>query len=270
MRTIPLLAALLTVACNIHFAFGQSGQQESSKSDPHLAVGRLVANGESRIPIGENRLLTYKLEEVDLQKPLEFVIRGKTHRLSTVLRLTITSESIQGAHTIWVDDAALPRVFGLGAHAIGTFIYDRSILRDGAEISVSDSKEFITLPERLRLPEEFRSTIEPLIEEGNAIVGIHSLLRIAGSVRRPMIQIEMRTDRPFPVRSAALQVQIGKESFIAGGSGSAAGVFLTREQFARLKNGAELIAFYNSPDRNGALAKDIWYFGRLNKSMLDR
>jgi len=270
MRTISLLAALLAVACNTHFVFGQSAQQESTKSDPHLAAGRLVANGESRTPIGENRLLTYKLEEVDLQKPLEFEIRGKTHHLTTVLRLTITSESIQGAHTIWIDDAALPRVFGLGAHAIGTFIYDRSILRDGAEISVSDSREFVTLPERLKLPKEFGSTIEPLIEDGNAIVGIHSLVRIAGSVRRRMIEIEMRTNRAFPIRNAELQVQIGRESFMAGGAGSTAGVFLTPEQFARLKDGAEVIAFYNSPDRSGALAKEIWYFGRLNKRMLDR
>jgi hypothetical protein len=270
MRTIRLLAALLIVALNMHLSMGQSAQQESTKNDPHFSAGRLVANGESKTPIGENKLLTYRLEEVDLQKPLGFEIRGKTHHLSTVLRLTITSESISGAHTIWIDDAALPRVFGLGAHAIGTFIYDRSILRDGAEISVSDSREFVTLPERLRLPKELLSTIEPLSEEGNSIVGIHSLLRIAGSVRRPMIQIEMRTNRPFIARNALLQAQIGKQIFMAGGAGRAAGVFLTPEQFAQLKDGAEVIAFYNSPDRSGALAKEIWYFGRLNKRMLDR
>lgn len=85
-----------------------------------------------------------------------------------------------------------------------------------------------------------------------------------------MIQIEMRTDRPFPIRNAALQVQIGKRSFVAGGAGPAAGVFLTPEQFAQLKDGAEVIAFYNYPDRSGAFAKEIWYFGPLNKSMLDR
>jgi len=270
MRTIPLLAFLPTVAFNMHLAIGQSAQQESTKSDPHLAAGRLMANGESRTRIGDSKLLTYKLEEVDLPKPLEFEIRGKTQHLTTVVRLTITSESISGAHTIWIDDAALPRVFGLGAHAIATLIYDRSILRHGAEISVSDSREFVTLPERLRLPKELLSTIEPLSEEGNSIVRIHSLLRIAGSVRRPMIQIEMRTNRAFPIRNAELQVQIGRESFMAGGAGSTAAVFLTPEQFARLKDGAEVIAFYNSPDRSGALAKEIWYFRRLNKRMLDR
>ena len=268
------VAAMLTVAFNINFAVGQSALQESTKNDPHLATGRLVANGESRTPIGENKLLTYKLEEVGLQNPLDFEIRGKKHHLTSVLRLTITSESIQGAHTIWIDDAALPRVFGLGAHAIGTFIYDRSILRNGAEISVSDSREFVTLPERLRLPKEFSAAIPPLVEEGNSIVGIHSALRIIGSVRQPLIQIEMRTDRPFPVRNAALQLQIGKQFFLneLGGDSSGRGltVSLSPKAFADLKDGAEVIAFFNSPDRSGAFAKEIWYFGRLNKSMLDR
>src|SRR5437879_86055 len=212
MRRIHVLAALLSVALNINFAFGQSAQPESTKNDPHLATGRLVAKGENKSPFGLNRLLTYKLEEVDLLNPIDLEIRGKKHHLSTVLRLTITSESISGAHTIWIDDASLPGVFGLG-NAIGVFIYDRSILRDGAEIAVSDSREFVTLPERLRLPTEFRSTIEPLIEEGNSIVGIHSALRIIGSTRQRLIQIEMRTERTFPVRNAALQLQIGKQFF---------------------------------------------------------
>jgi hypothetical protein len=227
MRRVRVIAALLTVAFNIHLSIGQSAQQESTKNDPHLSAGRLVANGESKAPIGENKLLTYKLEEVDLQKPLEFKIRGKTHRLSTALRLTITSESISGAHTIWIDDAALPRVFGLGAHAIATFIYDPSILRDGAEISVSDSREFVTLPERLRLPKEFLSTIESLNEEGNSIVGIRSALRIIESARQPLIQIEMRTQRPFPVRNAALQLQVGKQVFLNELGGDATGQSLT-------------------------------------------
>jgi len=269
-----LLTALLTVALNINFAFGQSAQQESNKNDPHLATGRLVAKGESKTPIGSDRLLTYKLEEVDLANPIDLEIRGKRQHLTTVLRLTVTSESIQGAHTIWIDDAALPRVFGLGANAIGVFIYDRSILRDGAEISVSDGREVVTLPERLRLPKEFSATIQPLVEEGNSIVGIHSGLRIVGSVRQPLIQIEMRTDRPFPVRNAALELQIGKRFFQneLGGdpSGRTLTLSLTAKAFGELKDGAEVVAFFNSPDRSGASAKEIWYFGRLNKSLLDK
>lgn len=273
MRTVPLLAAVVTVAFNMHLSIGQPAQQESTRNDPHLSAGKLVANGESRSPMGDSKLLTYKLEEVDLSNPMDFEIRGKRHHLTTVLRLTITSESISGAHTIWIDDAALPRVFGLGAHAIATFIYDRSILRDGAEISVSDGREFLTLPERLRLPKEFSNTLRPIVEEGNSIVGLHSALRIIGSVRQPLIQIEMRTERGFPIRNAALQLQIGKRFFLnelgVDPNGKTLRVSLSPKVFAELKDGAEVLAGFTF-DRSGASANEIWYFGRLNKSMLDR
>ena len=53
-------------------------------------------------------------------------------------------------------------------------------------------------------------------------------------------------------------------------SGHTLTVSLSSKAFAELKDGAEVIAFYNRPDRSGASAKAIWYFGRLNKSMLDR
>ena len=101
-------------------------------------------------------------------------------------------------------------------------------------------------------------------------MGLRYLFRTEENSSPYLSDLEMRTDRPFPIRNAALEVQIGKQFFMAGGAGPAAGVFLTPEQFAQLKDGAEVIAFYNSPDRSGAFAKEIWYFGRLNKSMLDR
>ncbi|MFZ0062277.1 MAG: hypothetical protein WAL47_09580, partial [Pyrinomonadaceae bacterium] len=140
--------------------------------------------------------------------------------------------------------------------------------------SVSNGRQFITLPERLRLPKEFSVAIEPIAEEGNQIVGIRSALRIIGSDRQRLIQIEMRTARRFPIRNAALNLQIGKRFFQnelgSDPSGHSLTVSLTPKLFAELEDGAEVIAFFNSPDRSGGAAKDIWYFGRLNKSMLDR
>jgi hypothetical protein len=42
MRTFRLFPAVLTAAFNMHLAFGQSAQQESTKHDLQLAAGRLV------------------------------------------------------------------------------------------------------------------------------------------------------------------------------------------------------------------------------------
>lgn len=274
MRTIVFLTGVLALTFNLPLAASGQTPQRGSTNDLHLAVGRLVSKGEGRTPTGDHKLPTYQLDEVDLPKPMKFQIRGKTHDLTTILRLTITSDSIQGSNTVWIDDAALPRVFGLGANRIGVFIYDRSILRDGAEISVSKGRELVTLPERLRLPKEFSAAIEPIVEEGSSIVAIRSALRIIGSVREPLVQIEMRTGRRFPVRNAALELQIGKRFFQnelgVDPSGHSLTLSLRPKAFAELKDGAEVIAFFNSPDRSGALSKEIWYFGRLNKSMLDR
>ena len=44
MRRVRVLAALL-LAFNIHLALGQPAQQESTRNDPHMSAGKLVANG---------------------------------------------------------------------------------------------------------------------------------------------------------------------------------------------------------------------------------
>jgi hypothetical protein len=272
MATNQLLVIIMALLFNVDFIAAQSPQQEAIKTDPHLAPGRMVAQGRNVTPVGNERLLTYRLEEVDLQNPLDLEFRGTRHHLEKVLRLTITSESIGGGHTIWIDDAALPQVFGLGKHAIGVFTYDRSILRDGAEISVFDGKCTVTLPERLRLPQEFDANVEGNDEKGNRIIGITTGVRVIGSQLQPVIQIEMKTSRAFQVRNAALQLQIGRKFFMYELGGESTGHTLTLslspELFAQLKDGSDVVAFYNIPDRTGAGGRDVWYFGRLNKNML--
>jgi hypothetical protein len=280
MRGVVSTIVFLALVFSVLHVFAQQERppdKEKPMNDLRIAPGKRMAEGSNKIPVGPHKLLTYKLEEVPLSEPRELEIRGKKERIESVFRLTITGgESLATAGMIWIDDAALPGVWSHGPQKIGALIADRSILREGAEISISnrDGTQLYSLPERLTLPASLKATISPPVEEGNTIVGIHSALRIVGSSRQPIIQIEMRTERPFPVRNAALQLQIGKQFFLneLGGDPSGHGltVSLTPKAFAELKDGAEVIAFYNSPDRSGAFAKEIWYFGRLNKSMLDR
>jgi len=128
-------------------------------TSPQVVQGKVIAQGDNKRPAGLHKLLTYKLEEIDLPAPVELEIRLKKERFTTALRLTIYSESIQGAYAIWLDDVSLPGVFGLGPRAIGTLIYDRSILRDGAVISVQDGRGLSSLPELLKLPQSFKALI---------------------------------------------------------------------------------------------------------------
>lgn len=110
---------------------------------------------------------------------------------------------------------------------------------------------------------------EPDSKPGNEIVSIHNAVRLIGASRLPVVQIELKTSRPFPVRDVPLQLQIGKKVFIDELSGDYTGrkltLSLTPEMFSELKDGDEIVAFFSKPDGNGFAAGDVWYFGKLSK-----
>ena len=107
--------------------------------------------------------------------------------------------------------------------------------------------------------------------QGNEIVSIRNAVRLIGASRLPVVQIELKTSRPFPVRDVPLQLQIGKKVFIDELSGEYTGrrltLSLTPEMFAELKDGDEIVAFFSKPDGNGFAAGDVWYFGKLVKTV---
>src|ERR1700694_4635769 len=88
---------------------------------------------------------------------------------------------------------------------------------------------------------------------GNEIVSIHNAVRLIGASRLPVVQIELKTSRPFPVRDVPLQLQIGKRVFVDELSGDYTGrkltLSLTPEMFAELKDGDEIVAFFSKPDQ---------------------
>lgn len=107
--------------------------------------------------------------------------------------------------------------------------------------------------------------------QGNEIVSIHNAVRLIGASRLPVVQIELKTSRPFPVRDVPLQLQIGKKVFIDELSGEYTGrrltLSLSPEMFSELKDGDEIVAFFSKPDRNGFAEGDVWYFGKLVKTV---
>jgi len=36
-----------------------------------------------------------------------------------------------------------------------------------------------------------------------------------------------------------------------------------------LSDGAAIMAFYGKPDGSGSAGKEVWYFGRLNKTLIE-
>jgi hypothetical protein len=103
-------------------------------------------------------------------------------------------------------------------------------------------------------------------KEENEIVSIRNTKRLIGSSQLPLVQIELKTSRPFPVRDVPLQVQIGTKVFVDELSGDHTGrklmLSLTPEMFAELKDGDEVLAFFGKRADGG----EVWSFGKLRKS----
>ena len=237
--------------------------------------GKALVDGDSRSVPESGESFKYLLEEVPLDEPRELDLNGGREVVKSVFRLTLLgAQALPMDRLIWLDDAPLPAFSLRDSRGMATLISDRSVLRDGAQISVSniDGSRMFSLAEHLRLPQSQRVPVTS--EEGNEITAIHSAVRLVGATRQPLVQIELRTNRMFPPRDVPLQLMIGKQSFLNELSGNANGrrltLTLTPDNYAALKEGAEVMAYYGTPDRSGFSGRDVWLFGRLKKVMSDQ
>lgn len=225
----------------------------------------------------------YTLTEVSLPEPRELQLPGKRKTVRTAYRIQLAPERLttfgNEIDMIWIDDLAVP-VFRSNLDSkstVAALIFDEAVLRSGAEVSVSnlEASRFQTLPDRLVYQSKLSSARPDLAvgEEGNVVVGIKNAARVIGGGRQPLVVIQLRTNRPFPARDSALRLQVGKRLFLDELSGDHTGrtltLTLTPEMFAELRDGAAIMAFYGKPDASGSAGNDVWYFGRLNKSLIE-
>src|SRR5258705_6594544 len=126
------------------------------------------------------------------------------------------------------------------------------------------------VPHPSKKKEERKGEAEEDTRQGNEIVNIHNAVRLIGASRLPLVQMQLKTSRPFPVRDVPLQLRIGKKVFIEELSGDYTGrkltLSLTPELFAELKDGDEIVAFFIKPDGNGSADQDVLDFGELSKA----
>lgn len=224
----------------------------------------------------------YSLTEVPLPEARELELPGKRKTVRTAYRIVLAPNQVAAfgspVDLIWIDDIALP-VFRTGADSsggLGALLFDEAVLRTGAEVAISNmgSNRFQVFPERLAYEGRNPGAQNELVltEEGNAVVGIKKSARIIGGNRQALVQIQLRTNRPFPARDTALRLQVGKRLFLDELAGDYTGrtltLTLTPEMFAELKDGATIMAFYGKPDGSAISGNDVWYFGRLNKGAI--
>ncbi len=103
--------------------------------------------------------------------------------MRNAFRLMLSPATVAAAQNaidlIWIDDIAVPS-FRNGAE-VGALIFDEAVLRNGAEISVSDftANRFQSLSDRLNYQARSANRSElAMTEEGNVVVGIKNVARV--------------------------------------------------------------------------------------------
>jgi len=261
--TIRIFASVLFAT--IIFAYlnpaNALGQREDAERGLHKAPGRLISEGQNTTPVGPRKLLTYKLEEIDLPQPKEIIANGRKRLITTALRLSIKAEQHQPSSVIWIGDVLFPNPWEPDGSSIATLIYNPSLLRDGATISVGAGEQIYDLPDPLKLPAPLKTDEEP-VQSGNGIV-LRTLLRVDGTKYERSIVIHVIISQPLPVVNSTYSLQIGRKFFSQLiGNNTQYRVEMSPQEFADLKDGARVSI------NMGPMV--VAYLGRLDKRMLDR
>ena len=126
--------------------------------DLYKQKGDLLAQGTNAAPVGNYRLITYRVEALALAQPISITRNQRAQQVSKAWRITIRGGPFQiGAlgYVIWIDDTPLGFAReNWDLSEISAVIFDCSVLRDGATIAVSygqNRDERTPLPERLML-----------------------------------------------------------------------------------------------------------------------
>lgn len=105
----------------------------------------------------------------------------------------------------------------------------------------------------------------------NEVSSIHDAARLIGATRLQLVQIELKTNHPFPVKDVPLQLQIGKRVFVDELTGDYTGrkltLSLTPQMFQELNDGDEIVAFFARPAASDSAKGELWRFGKLRKTM---
>ena len=283
MMSVQSVPALVTVQTAYPFGAPAAFSYTITRANrrPRGRLRGIDAKLATSLETASGRLLSttsgYTVTELALPEPRELELPGKRKTVRTAFRIQLAPEKVatlgNPIDLIWIDDVAVP-VFRNGTTA-GALIFDEAVLRNGAEIAVSDlaASRFQSLPERLVYQSRSSGGELAMSEEGNVVVAIKNSVRVIGGRRQPLVQMQLRTSRPFPARDNALHLQVGRRLFVDELAGDFTGrtltLTLTPEMFAELTEGATIMAFYGKPDGSGSSGNDVWYFGRLNKRLVE-
>jgi hypothetical protein len=270
LQTIFLISTVVSCCSSVAIAQQVSPNKKEPAVDEHIAPGKLISAGKNSTPVGPLKAKTYRLEQVQLEKPFDTIeADGTKHRLDTAFRLTVTLDSPPiHDYFIWVDDVpwrAYPSGYEklTGENSISLWLLAPTVpfWNDSTlAISINGRKfDLTTLPEKLIVPREVRGT--PMPESARMrITSIRSALIITETRRRPVVWITISSPFRFPIMNSVPYLEIWDKVFQGGTHGNEASFMMGADEFAQLKDGAQVIL-------DGPMRAVV---GRLDKSMLDK
>lgn len=162
-RVRAALGLLLLCALCVVPALGQDGaaaNQELNMTDILKLPGTVLGEGVGTRAEGRFKARTFRVEEVNLPRPMRAEVGGREVEVSKAFRVTIVGGPFPVRAlppVVWVDDVAV----GFGVESedlteITAVTFDRSLLREGASIYLSygskeDKEDRAKLPETLAL-----------------------------------------------------------------------------------------------------------------------
>lgn len=264
LMAIPLWAAGVSLS-------GQAGAdpQHRVQSDPFQSAfkkeGEILTKGSNEIPTGKLKVKSYRLERVKLDQPF-VTSNGAQFGYIHKLVITLGAARITSTYTIWVDDLPFSATVGHdGSEIVAEFLNGPNLLEDGATLSVSEGMNPCSyklgsetvLPEKLEVPPELRATPPQ---------GVYIQLRTVSKRTingKPVVNIKVKTDRfTADGRDAMPAIQIGKQSFNAGGFDHEVEADIPYDVFEQIPDNSQIFVKWGRCFRGG-------FVGRLNKSTLD-
>ena len=153
---------LMMILCHPE-TLAQQASSSQNAGDLNMAdllklPGKVLGEGRNTQPVGQLRLLKYRVEELQLPHSVTVTLKGQQAIIDKAWRISITGGPFPVRAlpaVLWIDD----QVVGIGIEnellsEITAITFDRTLLRQGGTLSISygeDKDGRVSLPEKLNL-----------------------------------------------------------------------------------------------------------------------
>ncbi len=251
--------------CCLSICFAQDDH-----NDLYLKKGKIIFEEKSTASFGEIEVTQYRIEQVELTKPMEMP-KGEMP-LETAFRIVVTTAKPLpfNDYSIWLDESQY-NAYPLKPNELAIIVYAKTLPSGVSELAISkrseqDLETRLVLPDKLQVPTEYATPL-------NEIAARAPVITLRRLQRREVVLIEFIVNIPgvpcpLPqnsIKYIALDGKMYGEFSCKDGENEDAPFhhLITVEQFAQIRNGAE-ITLRGGSSKNKILMK----LGTLNKDLI--